>query len=228
MTVEWNIFFTKPFTKKTLFTIQIRYCFQIHSKHFIWYLGAEPEEKIDFDFAQNELLLNEFDSLGGKSLVLVSQLIYCILFFLSLTILWKRIVTIDKRVGGVVSGQASQVLSREWLFCTSKTTYYLAKFELSGPLNCLEIIFYLKKTKIAHLLPKRESTRNFFQRQSSGITTLVVSGKGFQQRLPLPPPPSSMTLPTYHHPLPCQLQATKKNPEILTLKLLKVYCFPEH
>ena len=28
--------------------------------------GGEPEEHHDFDFAQNELLLNEFDSLNGK------------------------------------------------------------------------------------------------------------------------------------------------------------------
>ena len=32
----------------------------------IVYSGTQSETKLDFDFAQNELMLNEFDSLGGK------------------------------------------------------------------------------------------------------------------------------------------------------------------
>ena len=33
---------------------------------FLFCVANEREENIDYDFAQNELLLNEFDSLGGK------------------------------------------------------------------------------------------------------------------------------------------------------------------
>ena len=40
-------------------------------------LGTEPEEKIDFDFAQNELLLNEFDSLGGNKAFVEFYLYRC-------------------------------------------------------------------------------------------------------------------------------------------------------
>ncbi|XP_057308656.1 kinesin-like protein KIF13A isoform X3 [Hydractinia symbiolongicarpus] len=48
--------------------------FRINCPHPLPPAGSEPEEKIDYDFAQNELLLNEFDSLGEPLQVIIQQL----------------------------------------------------------------------------------------------------------------------------------------------------------
>lgn len=48
--------------------------FRINCPHSAPAVETEPEEKLDFDFAQNELMLNEFDSLGEPLQNIIQQL----------------------------------------------------------------------------------------------------------------------------------------------------------